>query len=311
VRIEKKRIRKLEANLLRAHEGALLVASFPVDEVAPGRLQRVGFTSKAEVGERVLPSALGPASRYNAHGGTLVHRGQPMETVYRQIEWTWIEWHGRDRVEKTDFRDVPYKRYPRTRVPPPAIELSIASVASGQNLVVAPPFEYRRSTAANLMLSINLVLELFGACDILDQDLVPILAVPAMRVNWTILPKGKMPWETLKPHLDEVIGRQKPMNRKIAEHRLKVITRHGPEFAAVGRGGFAGYVVFGFPTKSLFILECVRYGNATYVLDRDWEILSQMTKAEILNNAYHKARFIHVDRWEARVARLLASARQA
>lgn len=64
-------------------------------------------------------------------------------------------------------------------------------------------------------------------------------------------------------------------------------------------------MIFGFPSKSLFILESTQVNNATYVLDRNWEDLSAMTKAELLNNNLHKKRLIHRENWFAEVNRVL------
>ncbi len=84
-------------------------------------------------------------------------------------------------------------------------------------------------------------------------------------------------------------------------------TANEPEFVAIGRAGFSGYVVFGFPSKSLYILESTKTNNATYVLEDDWEYLSGLTKAEILNNRLHKERILHRENWFTEIARVLAS----
>ncbi len=305
MRIQKTRVLKVDANLIGVTQGSVVIAGYPVDEVKEKRLQEIGFTSQAAVGERVLPSILGPATRYNAEGKTIIHRDKPMETKYRQIEWTYYQWHGKDRVEVTDFADVPYKRYPRTPVPPVSIELAIVEDPGGKKLIVAPAIKYEAGSEERLRVAINVFLELFGACDILHGSLTPVMNIPFVTVNWTILPQGEMPWAKLKPLLQDLIDRQKPGNRPVVAYRLEEVHKYGPEFVVKGRGGFTGYVVFAFPKKSLFVLECTKYGNATYVFDRDWETLSQMTKAEILNNAYQKDRLIHVAKWDDRLRDLL------
>ena len=50
--------------------------------------------------------------------------------------------------------------------------------------------------------------------------------------------------------------------------------------------------------KNLYILECDHPNNATYVFDKKWEELSKLTKAEILNNQFHKCRIIHSSSWK-------------
>lgn len=114
-----------------------------------------------------------------------------------------------------------------------------------------------------------------------------------------------MPWEKLQRLLKPIVDRQPDGNRAVIDKRHETISAYNPEFVAVGQGGFDGYVIFGFPSKSLFILESTQVNNATYVLDRNWEDLSAMTKAELLNNNLHKKRLIHRENWFAEVNRVL------
>ena len=71
-----------------------------------------------------------------------------------------------------------------------------------------------------------------------------------------------------------------------------------PDFVAYGRSGFKGYAVFGFTERNLYILESVMPNNATYVLENDWETISQLSKAEILSQELHKARIVHSENWQ-------------
>jgi hypothetical protein len=98
-------------------------------------------------------------------------------------------------------------------------------------------------------------------------------------------------------------------NRKIIEHRLEAINSYGPTFYAIGQAGFRGYIVFGFSDRDIFFLESMYFGNATYVFEDNWETLSKMTKAEILNHNLQKDRIIHREGWENRVDKLLSIAR--
>lgn len=91
------------------------------------------------------------------------------------------------------------------------------------------------------------------------------------------------------------------------DKRHEAISAFKPKFVAVGRGGFDGYVIFGFPSKFLYILESTQVNNATYVLDRNWEELSTMTKAELLNNNLHRERLIHRENWFAQLNQVLGA----
>ena len=50
--------------------------------------------------------------------------------------------------------------------------------------------------------------------------------------------------------------------------------------------------------------ESIHIDNATYIFDDDWEELSQLTKAEILDNNYQKDRIIHRKNWYKDIKKL-------
>ena len=312
MRIKKKRIRNLERNLPGIQHGTDLVLIAPINDVPTQRIQRVGFSAIPRVGEKILPSRLGPVSRFNAEGSFIRHRNQPKETHYIQREWRYQQWHGKDKVEVTDYVDVPYKRYPRTPVPPPGIELSIVALPDGR-LAIATEGSvlFDPQSPCKLRHSINLMLELFGFCDVVNKDLAPTGVAPTISLNWRVLPPGEMPWSQLQPHLKRVFNVRRQGTRPVIEYRLKEINSYKPTFVAVGNGGFTGYVIFGFPKIGIYVLECAHYGNATYVFDRDWRELSKLTKAEILIQDRHKARFIHQPQWETRIRSLFKDAEAA
>lgn len=306
MRIQKKRVQNLESNLIGVPTGLEAMLAVPLPEVPSDRVTKVGFAAVPQVGEKVLPAIVGPVSRFNAEGSFIKHRDQPMETCYWQREHKYKECHGPERVEATKYIDVPYKRYPRSPIPPPSIELSIVTLPDGrQAIATASAFTVDYENPAKLRHVINLMLELFGFCDVIDKDLLPVGVVPVVSLNWRVLPPGEMPWGQLELHLKPVLDIQKKGKRLVMEHRLKEINRYSPTFVAVGHGGFAGYVIFGFRKIGLYVLECARYGNATYVLEEDWKELSRLTKAEILNQQRHKARLVHIPSWETRVGALL------
>lgn len=109
----------------------------------------------------------------------------------------------------------------------------------------------------------------------------------------------------MRGHVEPFVRRQPRGNQPIIRARLQEVNKYKPEFVAVGQAGFDGYVIFGFPKKNLYVLESVHPDNATYVFEDEWQRLSQMTKAEILNHDLQKERIIHRAGWPARIRRLL------
>ena len=139
-------------------------------------LPRVGFTMTLEPGELVLPAPVfGARSRFNASGGNLVHRDRPKEEVCHMVEWHWKQWAGGGELEdKSDWRDLCRQRYPRTPIPAPSVELQIAINTQFEKIVIGPAIEYTPENRALLLHIINLFLEIFGECEILQENLEAI-----------------------------------------------------------------------------------------------------------------------------------------
>jgi hypothetical protein len=304
--IQQRRIRNLDRHLPNDYKGKELRLGTNGIEHHRSNLERAGFSPNLNDGERVLPGHLGPVSRFNAEGKPVRRRDLEMEYASRMIEWHWTEYHGKDQVERSDFRFITYKRYPRDQVPPPSIELEIVRDTAGNQLVVTDSIPYDDANAGLLLHAINLCLELFGECHVFTDDLAPVIRAPLRRLNWHVLPPGRHPWADLRRALAPAIEQAKKGNRPVASRRLETVNDYEPEFAAVGHGGFTGYVILGFPKKNLYVCESTRYGNATYVFEEEWEELSQLSKGQILAENRQKERIVHSEGWPEAIRRLLA-----
>lgn len=270
------------------------------------RLEALGFSSPLVVGERLLAPARGAASRRNANGFDIVHRDQPMETAYRQISWTYTQRHGKHEVEVTEVKDVPYQRYPRTKVLPYSIELVVSADLGGAHCIVAGPFKRTDAQTAAATNTANMLFEQFGSFEVLDTSMSPSVDVPVRRLNWKLLPPGKNPWKSAWPSLETVIAKGRGKSREVIAARFTEVGKYHPEFIAIGLGGFDDYVVFGFPSRGICVLESRFTNNATYVLAHaSWEVISQMTKAEILSESVHEDRLIHDRTWFDELGELL------
>lgn len=302
-----KRKRKLDKQLIRLPKGTEVITGFKVNDDSIKTLSQIGFSDSLSDGETVLPpSNVGPVCRFNAEGKDIVHKDQPMETAYRQVEWTWEQWAGRyDTETMSKIVDVPYKRYPRTFVPPPSMELSVAVNNQGEKYIVAKKQKLDFDNPDELLHCINVFLEIFSQCQILTKDLNGYTIKKVKQLNWQILPPGKYPWKKVQGQLKPIIDKEKEQKQILIRHRLELITKYDPEFVAVGRAGFSGYLIFGFPRKNLYVLESLYYGNATYVFEENWETLSKLTKAEILTGNFQKDRIIHRVQWDGHIRTLL------
>lgn len=262
-------INKKQIRSLKRYTGHLVHGQeFRVGAFQTSNLQPLGFSPDWEEGETLLPPAdRGPVAHRNAEGRFIIHTDQPKETAYREFEWTWNEWHGPYSVENSKTVYADYERYPRTFVPPTALEITTTTTSRGQRLVaVARSFKNGIDDDVALV-AVNLILELFGEAVLLGRIGEEFVHLPLKRLNWRVLPVGAHPWQTLEPHVRAVLDQQGPRKRPVYERRWKEILDYGPDFGAVGQAGFTGYLVFGFTTRDLYILESVKYGNATYILE--------------------------------------------
>lgn len=292
----------------------LYMLGLALDADIEKRLTEMGFGIPLVPGQRLLPPARkGSACRRNAEGFDIIHRDQPMETAYRQVEWHWTQFAGRYGTEEmSKIVDVPYQRYPRTHVAPYSIELEIKVRDDGQVFVVAGPFINDEAHVAVATNTANMLRETLGSCEVLGKDLSNWVSAPVRRLHWQLLPPGKNPWESAKSALEKMIECAPAGNQGVFRARLTAVGEKKPDFVAIGIGGFEGYTVFGFVKQELCVLECPQVNNATYVLPMEsWEAVSQMTKAQILDAQAHKARIVHTRSWFDALEKVLSAGRKA
>lgn len=297
VKITQKKIRSLKAYDFLLNGKDIIVAVDLTDHTA--KAKQVGFSS-FDNGVSVLPSVIGNVTTFNAYGTAIIRKDLPKEICYRQSLWCWEQWCGRGQTQRRcKIVDIPYKRYPRTPVAPPSLQLKIAN-----QKIVTEEFHYPKDSE-RLIHAVNLYLEVFGECYLLNDKLEEFSKIPVKTLNWSILPKGKNPWEIIAEHLDTLFKKNEKNKRFLFEDRLKLIKSHEPDFIAVGNAGFSGYLIFGFEKKKLYICESIWYGNAIYVFNEDWETLSQKTKAEILQANLQTERITHYANWRKKLTELL------
>ncbi|NNU33450.1 hypothetical protein HK413_03435 [Mucilaginibacter sp. S1162] len=245
-----------------------------------------------------MPAIKGWISRFNARGSYILLRHLPKEPAQR--EGRVQDWHGYWHTVT-----INYERYQRQIIPAPLTELQIIENLQNAKIARSPLLVNNVANQANIKHIINLFLELFGECELLQENLLPALNVPITRLNWDILPPCNYPWATLQPRIQTVLNNLPVARRGIIQERFEYLSSFTPNFVATGRAGFKGYYIFGFQGKEFFILESMFEGNATYVLGQDWNQIAQLSKAEILNNNLHLHRFLHNITWQAQINNIM------
>jgi hypothetical protein len=277
-------------------------------EEATDALQRAGFSADAMAGESVLPPSHGSVSTFNSDGRDIVRKDLPKENRYiRTIYWRWREWSGK---ERGDYRDIYQDCYPREHIDAPVEELTLVE-HDGRKLIVSALLKNNDQQLNRTTHVINLFLEIFGSCEIVSVNLKNFIPPNVRRASWRMLPPGDYPWHRLKEHIAQAVSDSGEDFQLVIWNRQETLQAHQPDEIFVGQGGFNDYLAYVFKKKRIIVLESVRKDNAIYVLGEDWKLLSQLSKAEILNGKRHLARIVHTKGWKNRLAEILAKSEAA
>ena len=267
-----------------------------LEEVPPDILRLLSLPASTEDYE-FLPPDVGRASRVNLRGEEKVLHDAPMETVHRMVDSRWLDWHGK---EHTGIVARAYKRRPRFTISPPGTPFILTTFCESRAVVTEVCTFTEAESPRNLRI-LNLFLEVFREAEIIDTDGSLLLAPKLKKLAWDVLPEGDYPWEKAKEHVQRVTSSLPPSEQAVIDFRMKEIARYSPKLLAVGTHGFHGYFVFGFPQKSLFVLESIHLDNATYLFETDWTKFADLSKKEIIEGGLHKERIIHDKKWAARI----------
>jgi len=130
----------------------------------------------------------------------------------------------------------------------------------------------------------------------LNKLKVGLRGIVSTQLNWDIFPSNQDIAMTLKSHFGESISKR---GGSIDFDRLyRIIECFKPVRCFIGKNEFDGYLVFLLQQTNKVICDNPMIGNAIYILDGDWEKLSQQSKSELLGS--HKniiRRIIHKGNW--------------
>lgn len=292
--IKKKNIKNIEKYIpLKDVKKIKLIGTKITNEKA-NKAIKIGFSKELAIGEEILPREIGAVTRFNSRGKELIDKNEKeFRDIYRPYHIK--DWHGQyhDGIAH-EVRECNKKIY----IKPNQIELKIINKNTDKYVVAK---EIKENNLKNI---INLFLEIFEECEIMYEN-ENIDYGNTVRLNWKVLPKGKYPWEKLYPYVKEKLKNIKETNRLIARKNIETIAKYNPSFVAIGEAGFSGYIIYGFEKSNKVILESMEVDNATYILKDDWEEISKMTKAEILQNSLHEKRVIHTKNWETEIEKVI------
>ncbi len=296
--ISKKNVRNPAQYLYDFSPEEPLYITAPVSAEKKEVLLRYGFSLSRTTAQHRIPIPRKSATKRNAEGHWIIHKDRPKEPRTFEREYHVVDWHGADHYGICfQTRDC----YPRTLIPPTELVFTL------ENGTMFSPLLYNNEDNYGIIkLSMNVLLEMFGQCEMWTERKIP--AVPPVSqkvVPWEILRSGKSERNDWEQYINETIKVIHKKYKVIIKQRHEYLWSKKPDFCVLGSQNFWGYVVYGFLDKNLFIFECNRPDNATYVFRGNWESASRLTKTQILCGDLQEARLFHTEKWRDNLGALL------
>lgn len=252
---------------------------------------RLGFKNSLNVGDYIIPTAIGKVTTFNSQGKELVRKDLPKEYRYVDSFQTLRDWQGNTYDTLVSRR---IKAYPKDYVKAPSAQLNVINLDS-ELCISTDPVNVKDEDA--FLHLCNLMLECFGSFEIMDSDNKNLIIKKTRTLQWEILPKGDIPWKQVSEYISNI----KSLNQSqqgVVKERLIFLQSLKPDFFARGTGGFNGYFVYGYDYCNKYIMESAHLDNATYIFGDDWESLSKLTKNEIINGSSKFERVVHKKTWK-------------
>tara|TARA_R110002167_G_scaffold243977_3_gene449615 strand:+ start:23560 stop:24468 length:909 start_codon:yes stop_codon:yes gene_type:complete len=272
-----------------------------IDELSKETRLKLGFNSDLITGDSLMPTAIGKFSNFNVNGKEVVRKDLPKEKGSIMCYGTTRDWQG---GSHSSIQTRTIEKYPREYIVAPSETLQVIEIDDLQYIATDELNLTNENEERNIHLC-NLMLECFSEFEIFDISENEIVGPKLKRLQWDVLPKGKYPWSVSGQIIQSITGKLPKKDQEVIDHRMKIISRHNPDFLASGRGGFSGYFVYGFESKGKYVLESIHLDNATYVFESDWENVSQLTKNDIINSNIAHERVIHNKMWSGMLARAI------
>lgn len=289
--IQKKRINNVEKYLASIKMDESIYVCVNKNDVVRKYLKDNGFENE----DAFYPVEVGPSSYYNLHERIIARKDLPKEPRTIEHDFHIVDWHGDDHYG-TCFQTR--ECYQRDIVMPPCIYM-----INDDEMIRSE--KLHKQDGEIVKHTINLFLETFGVCEIVGEDFVPVSKRKIKILEWEILPPGKYPWDKVKQDLNAYFEKLPDNNKLTISNRHRIITSYVPDFVAIGRASFAGYIVYGYLEKNLYFFESNEPNNATYIFEGEWENASKLTKKDILLGDLCYKRLIHNEKWEKEICQIL------
>lgn len=298
--IHKKRIKNPKRYLYEIPEGKNFYLAVKVQQ---DKFEKANYYGLKEDSALRIPIGRGSATHFNADGKWIVKRDLPLEKRVFEHNYHVVDWHGNDHYGTCYQSRMCYQR---EYIKPAEIAFSYES-----GIVLSQQLSNFETCYDNIKLAINVMLEIFGECEIWDENKAPI--IPQMKekfVPWEILRSGTRDNAVWEKHIDAILKNKSKSQQNVIRNRHNFINTLKPDYRVLGVQNFYGYVVYAFEKKNLYIFESDSIDNATYAFVGDWQEASKLTKTQILCGNLQYARVFHTKSWHDNVTRVVQYSRK-
>jgi hypothetical protein len=265
----------------------------------------------------IVPDAsAGRSSDFNANGREIVRKDLPMITKTYTFEVpNYGDWSNGSHNVSQD-RDV----YQRDFIPPDENEIAIELIGeevSGDEkgyvfrfMIEQPLTIGAKDFKEELLRLMNLLQENVGSVDVFESDAKLEDYLRTIYVNWEILPPGERDKNIAK--ITASVRNADEETRKRIADRYDFFEKMKPEALIQGQGGFRRYFGAKF-TEELVAFENMEYGNAVYIMLKDWKEASKKTKQDLLASGRDGTdffRIVHSKGWKTQVKELIRKHRK-
>jgi len=252
-----------------------------------------------EVGDEAwsgLPLAsTGRWSKWNVSGREVVRRDLPKVPHSWTIEAP--DFHGSGTHSITFHKEV----FQRQRLYGQQIEAAVIrrdeprdALVGTVLLTLQAPFD--EAAIESYLYAASLARTWFGSATAYSLDESGVPQVPDQSVSWDFLPDGT--GEEMREVVLKKLGNSVPSHEvDIMIDRLQKVQSLAPEKRLVGTSGLQRYIGYMFG-EDFVAFENPRVGNALYLFYGEWEILSQLSRSQLLASREGEfSRIIHSARW--------------
>lgn len=256
----------------------------------------MGFTNNIKVGEVIIPDYKISKSTYeNSEGKCIIRKDLPKENAERYLEWRLEDW---GHHVHSGICYISYERYQREYLPPRLLEFKIVEDKNKDKWVVSKIISNSEKNYKDIKLAVNILLSIFGECEIINEKIEEPININI--VKWEILRPGE---RITKEMLQRVIKENNQSNEKIYIRNIDKLMQNCDGNIAIGTQEFRGYIVFMHGKYA--ILESLMPNNATYILQKNWQDVSKLTKTEVLSKKIYIDRIYHYSTWENKIKKYL------